>query len=198
MRRAPGSWPAGAAWQRHGRVAVDPGHRIVDVERGVAQPLRRYDRATGSVEHEATRADRGEVIGQQPVQGFRIVGGLGRGPVVDQRDDLCGFVHVPRTPCRRGIQANGTVALSLVRPQRFRAATCRAGLRERKKAQNRQAILDAALGLFAERGFERISVAEDSRGGRRLRGDRLHYFPAKEDLVYSRMEAFEERLLPRP
>jgi AcrR family transcriptional regulator len=69
------------------------------------------------------------------------------------------------------------------------------GLRERKKAQNRQAILDAALGLFAERGFERMTVAEIAVAAGVSEATVFNYFPTKEDLVYSRMEAFEERLL---
>jgi AcrR family transcriptional regulator len=69
------------------------------------------------------------------------------------------------------------------------------GLRERKKLQTRQSIADAARQLFAERGFERVSVAEVARAADVSEATVFNYFPTKEDLVYSGLERFEDELL---
>jgi AcrR family transcriptional regulator len=69
------------------------------------------------------------------------------------------------------------------------------GLRERKKQQTRTAIRDAAMRLFLERGFERVSVAEVARAADVSEQTVFNYFPTKEDLVYERMDTFERELL---
>jgi AcrR family transcriptional regulator len=69
------------------------------------------------------------------------------------------------------------------------------GLRERKKRQTRTAIRDAAMRLFLERGFEQVSVAEVARAADVSEATVFNYFPTKEDLVYERMNAFEQELL---
>jgi AcrR family transcriptional regulator len=69
------------------------------------------------------------------------------------------------------------------------------GLRARKKQQTRQLIFDAAQRLFAERGFEAVSVAEVARAADVSEVTVFNYFPTKEDLFYGGMAAFEESLL---
>jgi AcrR family transcriptional regulator len=69
------------------------------------------------------------------------------------------------------------------------------GLRERKKEQTRQLIADTARRLFAERGFEAVTVAEVARAAGVAEKTVFNYFPTKEELFYSRLEAFEEELL---
>jgi AcrR family transcriptional regulator len=69
------------------------------------------------------------------------------------------------------------------------------GLRERKKQQTRQAIGEAAIGLFAERGFEAVTVAEVAAAANVSEKTVFNYFPTKEDLAYSRQTEVEEQLI---
>src|SRR5919201_3978344 len=69
------------------------------------------------------------------------------------------------------------------------------GLRERKKQRTRELIAESARRLFAERGFERVSVAEIARAAEVSEQTVCNYFPTKEDLVYWRLASFEEELL---
>ena len=56
-------------------------------------------------------------------------------------------------------------------------------------------IADTARRLFAERSFDAVTVAEVARASNVSEKTVFNYFPTKEDLVYSRLEAFEEDLL---
>ena len=69
------------------------------------------------------------------------------------------------------------------------------GLRERHKAQTRQLIFEAASRLFAERGFDAITVAQVARAADVSEMTVFNHFPTKEDLFFAKMEFFEERLL---
>ncbi|HYJ71952.1 MAG TPA: TetR family transcriptional regulator [Actinomycetota bacterium] len=69
------------------------------------------------------------------------------------------------------------------------------GLRERKKEQTRQSIAETAWRLFAERGYDRVSVAEIARAAEVAEATVFNYFPTKEDLFYSRLEAFGDQLV---
>jgi AcrR family transcriptional regulator len=68
------------------------------------------------------------------------------------------------------------------------------GLRELKKEQTRQLIADTAWRLFADRGFDRVTVAEIAREAQVAEATVFNYFPTKEDLFYWRLEAFGTRL----
>src|SRR5689334_4177478 len=69
------------------------------------------------------------------------------------------------------------------------------GLRELKKQRTRQQIGDVARRLFAEKGFEAVTVAEVAGAAEVSEATVFNYFPTKEDLFYSGLEAFEEQLL---
>ena len=69
------------------------------------------------------------------------------------------------------------------------------GLRERKKLRTRQLIADTARRMFAEHGFDAVPVTAIARAAEVSEATVYNYFPAKEDLVYQGMEAFESELL---
>ncbi|MER6300678.1 TetR family transcriptional regulator [Kitasatospora sp. NPDC001539] len=62
------------------------------------------------------------------------------------------------------------------------------GLRELKKQQTRELLADTAMGLFAERGFEQVTVVEVARAAGVSPNTVFNYFPTKEDLFFDRQD----------
>jgi AcrR family transcriptional regulator len=63
------------------------------------------------------------------------------------------------------------------------------GLRETKKLQTRQQIAQKAMELFAERGFDRVTVAEVAAAANVSEKTVYNYFPTKEDLFFDEVPA---------
>jgi AcrR family transcriptional regulator len=69
------------------------------------------------------------------------------------------------------------------------------GLRERKKQQTRQLIAEAAMRLFAKRGFDAVTVAQVATAADVSEATVFNYFPTKESLFFGQMQTFEESLV---
>lgn len=68
-----------------------------------------------------------------------------------------------------------------------------AGLRERKKRQTRQLISDVATGLFLDRGFDEVTIAEIAEAAEVSVNTVYNYFPAKEELFFDREDEMVDR-----
>ncbi|MEU6103742.1 TetR family transcriptional regulator [Streptomyces flaveolus] len=65
------------------------------------------------------------------------------------------------------------------------------GLRERKRQRMFRHLSDIAVGLFLEKGFDAVSVAEVAAAAEISKPTLFRYFPAKEDLVLHRIADHE-------
>jgi AcrR family transcriptional regulator len=68
------------------------------------------------------------------------------------------------------------------------------GLRDLKEARTRRLIADTAARLFAERGYERVTVTDVAREAEVAEQTVYNYFPTKERLVTDRDEQVQDRL----
>jgi AcrR family transcriptional regulator len=68
------------------------------------------------------------------------------------------------------------------------------GLRDLKKARTRRLIAETAARLFAERGYERVTVSDVAREAEVAEQTVYNYFPTKDRLVTDREEQVQERL----
>ena len=64
---------------------------------------------------------------------------------------------------------------------------CVTGLRERKKQQTYDALSEAAIALFLERGFDEVSVTDIAGAANVSKPTLFKYFPTKQDLVLHRI-----------
>lgn len=69
------------------------------------------------------------------------------------------------------------------------------GRRERKKARTRQAISDAAIALFLERGYEQVTLREVAEAADIAPSTLFTHFPSKESLVFDMDRDIEEDLV---
>ena len=69
------------------------------------------------------------------------------------------------------------------------------GMRERKKRERRDAIAAHALRLFADNGFERVSMREIAQVADVSEPTVFNYFPTKENLVFNEDRERELALL---
>ena len=74
------------------------------------------------------------------------------------------------------------------------ATLVRPGLRERKKQQTRATIARVALELFAERGYERTTLAEIADAAEVSKRTIFTYFGSKEDILFCDLPALFGRL----
>jgi AcrR family transcriptional regulator len=68
------------------------------------------------------------------------------------------------------------------------------GLRERKKQRTRQQIIEAAMGLFAERGYPATTIADIAEAADVAPRTFFSYFPSKEAVVFHNANRDVDRL----
>ena len=82
------------------------------------------------------------------------------------------------------------------------ASSERLGLRERKKRRTRQTIVDVAVRLFTDQGYEETTLVQVAETAEIAPSTFFNYFPSKVDIVFgffdAVIESARERVLGRP
>jgi AcrR family transcriptional regulator len=68
------------------------------------------------------------------------------------------------------------------------------GLRERKKQRTREQIVEAAMGLFAERGYQATTIADIATAADVATRTFFSHFPSKEAVVFHNLDRDLDRL----
>jgi AcrR family transcriptional regulator len=68
------------------------------------------------------------------------------------------------------------------------------GLREQKKRRTRQALVEAALGLFADQGYDNTTVAQIAAAAQVSYATFFNYFAAKDDVIFADDDLYDELL----
>ncbi|WP_151478738.1 TetR family transcriptional regulator [Streptomyces albicerus] len=68
-------------------------------------------------------------------------------------------------------------------------------LRERKRLRTRAALIDAAMGLFAEHGFETVTVSDIARRAEVGRTTFFRYFTDKQEVLFADEDQHREALV---
>jgi AcrR family transcriptional regulator len=68
------------------------------------------------------------------------------------------------------------------------------GLRERKKQRTREQIIEAAMGLFAERGYQATTIGDIANAADIAPRTFFSYFPSKEAVVFYNVDRDLDRL----
>ena len=75
--------------------------------------------------------------------------------------------------------------------------TAAVSLDGRARPETRRRILDAAIGVFAEKGYRRTAVEDIVRASDTSKGSFYHFFPGKEGIFVARVDQRGELLLGR-
>jgi len=68
------------------------------------------------------------------------------------------------------------------------------GLRERKKQQTRDALMQAAFALFAERGYDATTLADIAEAAGVSTRTIFAYFPSKQDILFATFDEMRDAL----
>jgi AcrR family transcriptional regulator len=90
----------------------------------------------------------------------------------------------PSAPATEVVEAAETPADPAETPPAGRRARRGTGARERRRQETRSRIVDAAAELFAERGFDAVSVMEIAKRAGVVEKTVFNHFPVKEGLVF--------------
>jgi AcrR family transcriptional regulator len=69
------------------------------------------------------------------------------------------------------------------------------GRRDRRKRQTRESITECGWRLFAERGFDKVTVADVAEAADVAVGTVFNYFPSKEAILFDRADALVESMV---